>query len=333
MIKTEFSRVNDLFLTYPKGFYDANDNLISFYQKLIGIIPENIRQFIVVNNEDAGKEIKALYPKKNIVVILINGFKELWLRDIMGFNSGINKIYRPIYNPTYCNYVYTSYYLDLIKHQVSEIFEKSPGAEVIEIPIVLDGGNFVSNGKVGFITDKVIKDNKNISADIINKMLHKYLGVDIIIIPSNKNDKLSHADGYLNFLGENRICISEYPEIDFLSDDIEYLNKIRMVIGRSLEITTIYDRPLAEKVSGSGRNEFDKSKECLNSARGIFINFLILNNTIILPEYTIPNYKRKMIYNEVNKHILQNLGYNVISVNCDELAKLGGSLHCISFTN
>ena len=36
MIKTEFSRVNDLFLTYPKGFHDANDNLISFYQKLIG---------------------------------------------------------------------------------------------------------------------------------------------------------------------------------------------------------------------------------------------------------------------------------------------------------
>lgn len=106
-----------------------------------------------------------------------------------------------------------------------------------------------------------------------------------------------------------------------------------MVVEQSLEITTIYDRPLAEKVIGSGRNEFDKTKECLNSARGIFINFLILNNTIILPEYTIPNYKRKMIYNEVNKHILQNLGYNVISINCDELAKLGGSLHCISFTN
>ena len=251
----------------------------------------------------------------------------------MGFNTGINRIYRPIYNPTYCNYIYTSYYLDLIRNQVSEIFEKSIGAEVIEMPIILDGGNFASNGKIGFITDKVIKDNKNISKHI-NKMLFDYLGIEAIIIPSNKNDPLSHADGYLNFLTEKRICLSEYPEIGFLKDDIEYINQLkRIIVGKSLDITTIYDRPLAEKVIGSGRNEHDKTKECLNSARGIFINFLILNNTIILPEYTIPNYKRKMIYNEVNKHILQNLGYNVISINCDELAKLGGSLHCISFTN
>jgi hypothetical protein len=185
-----------------------------------------------------------------------------------------------------------------VRNQVLEIFEKSIGAEVIEMPIILDGGNFV------------------------------------IIVPSNKNDPLSHSDGYLNFLTENRICLSEYPTIDFLKDDIEYMNQLkRIVIEKSLEITTIYDRPIAEKLIGSGRNEHDKTKECLNSARGIFINFLILNNTIILPEYSIPNYNSKMIYNEVNKHILQNLGYNVIPINCDELAKLGGSLHCISFTN
>jgi agmatine/peptidylarginine deiminase len=333
MIKTEFSRVNDLFLTYPKGFHDANDNLISFYQKLIGLVPDNIRQFIIVNNEAAGAEIKTIYPKKNIEIIVIDSFKELWLRDIMGFNTGINRIYRPIYNPNYCNYIYTSYYLETISCQVNQIFEKSIGAEVVEMPLILDGGNFVSNGKIAFITDKVIKENKNISK-YISKMLYNYLGVETIIIPTNKHDNLAHADGYMNFLNEKRICLAEYPDIDFLKDDNEYLEQLRkLVIGKDLDIITIYDRPVAEKVKGSGKNEFDTSKDCLNSARGIFVNFLILNDTIILPEYTIPNYKRKMFYNGVNKQILKNLGYKVISINCDELASLGGSLHCISFTN
>jgi N-dimethylarginine dimethylaminohydrolase len=36
-------------------------------------------------------------------------------------------------------------------------------------------------------------------------------------------------------------------------------------------------------------------------------------------------------YNWMNKIWLESQGYIVLSINCDELAKFGGSLHCISF--
>ena len=135
-------------------------------------------------------------------------------------------------------------------------------------------------------------------------------------------------------MDKNKICLSQYPQIDFLKDDIIYLeNLMNTLKDNSLDIVSIYDRPVDEKVIGGGNSLNDKSKDCLNSARGIFVNFLILNKTIIMPEYTIPNYKRIGDYNAINRRILTDLGYDVISINCDDLAKQGGSLHCISFTN
>jgi agmatine/peptidylarginine deiminase len=333
MIKTEFSKVNDLFLAYPKGFEDISDKVVSFYQKLIGIIPNDIRQFIIVNNEPAGKEIKALYPKKNIEVIEVRNFNEIWLRDIMGFNTGINRIYRPIFKPDYYNEIYDQEYLDLIETQVKQIFMRSIGAEVVELPLILDGGNLITNGEIGFVTDKVIKQNPEM-AIYIGKILHDYLGIETIMVKSNKKDKLAHTDGYMNFLNKETLCISQYPDIDFLKDDRIYANELyKMAKSLDLKIIPIYDRPVAEKAVEGSEPLNSKPGNCLYSARGVFVNFLILNDTIILPEYTIPSYKKEMDYNAVNRQALTNMGYNVIMINCDDLARLGGSLHCISFTN
>ena len=199
-MKTEFSQVNDLFIPYPKGYKCTTDKLNLFFKELIGLIPNSIRQFIIVNNQDAGIEIETFYPQKNINIILVYGFNEMWLRDIMGFNGGLNFIFKPIYKPDYCNYIYTDTYLEQINNQVRQIFKKSINPEIIDIPLIIDGGNFVTNGTVAFMTDKILKDNLS-NSDDIKKILSQYLGVNVIFIESNKNDKLAHSDGYLNFFG------------------------------------------------------------------------------------------------------------------------------------
>ena len=186
---------------------------------------------------------------------------------------------------------------------------------------------------LGFFCDKIYKQNKDLGKNVKN-IIRNYLGIEPIIIESNKHDKLAHSDGVLAFLNEKSICLSEYPEISFLKDDIKYLNGVHQKIkDHSLEVIKIFDRPIDEKVIGEGLTENDKSNNCLSSAQGIFVNFLILNDTIILPEYSIPSYKKAMDYNNVNKQTLINQGFNVITINCDNVASLGGSLRCISFTN
>jgi len=58
----------------------------------------------------------------------------------------------------------------------------------------------------------------------------------------------------------------------------------------------------------------------------------MLNDTIIMPVYKYEKVTDNK-YNEMNKKILSDLGFDVITINCDNLAKFGGGLHCISFTN
>lgn len=328
MIKAEYTKVSDLFLPYPKGF-DGYTSLAPFFKKLIGIVPDDIRQFIIVNNQNAADEIKNCYPAKNIQPLVIENFHEIWLRDIMGFNTGMNKIYQPIFRPDYCPYIYTGYYLDRINYSVSEIFEKSIGAELIKMPIILDGGNFVSNGKIAFVTDKIIKDNYGISKEPV-KRLSNYLGVEVLVIPSNKYDVLAHADGYLNFLNEDTICVAQYLDTNIFWQDRIYIRQLEYIAKKhSLNVVPIIDNPVAEKVIGGGKTFNDTSDTCLDSAQGIHTNFLILNDTIIFPEYS----NDEKAHSDINKHMLQRYRYNVESIDCDKLSKFGGVLHCVSFTN
>jgi agmatine/peptidylarginine deiminase len=332
VIKPDFAPVKDLFLAYPKGFKHYN-HLTTFYQNLIKIIPEEIQLFVIVNNIEAEGEILGIFPERKIKTVVIKNFDEIWLRDIMGFNTGINRIYKPKFKPTYCNYIYTEEKLEEIENQVREIFDKTIKAEVIEMPLCIDGGNLVTNGEIGFLTDKVIKDNPEVEK-YIQDILFNYLGIKAVIIEGSKYDVLGHIDGYLSFLDKQRICLSRYPEMDFLKKDIEALKNIEELVKKQgLEIINIFDRPVDEKVIGGGKTEADKSENCLGSARGIFVNHLVLNETIVLPEYTIPNYKKSMDYNRVNKKILEEQGFKVVTLNCDYLSKEGGGIHCITFTN
>lgn len=332
MIKTDYSKVKNLFLVYPKNFGTPYEELTSFYLKLYELIPDEIRLFIIVNNEEAGKEVKLHFPTKNIEIILIDGFDEIWLRDILGFSGGNNKIYKPHFKPDYCTYIYTESYLKKLNGQVHEIFEKSIQAEVIEVPLIIDGGSLVTNGEIAFVADKIFWRNRG--NENISQIISDYLRVKAIYIKTSPSDILCHTDGYLNFLNKDTICVSSYPDIKFLEDDRLYLKELREIIKtRNLKEIQFFDRPIAEKVNGGGLVEGDKSSTCMGSARGIYINYLILNDTVILPEYTIPSYKREFDYNSVNKNTLEGLGYKVKTINCDELAKWGGSIRCASFTN
>jgi agmatine/peptidylarginine deiminase len=90
----------------------------------------------------------------------------------------------------------------------------------------------------------------------------------------------------------------------------------------------MYDRPIYETAYCGCK----KNSACFYSARGNYINFLRINNLIILPEYTLATKKETDYYNKVNQEILERLGFEIKRINCDLLSKLGGVLHCISFT-
>ena len=73
----------------------------------------------------------------------------------------------------------------------------------------------------------------------------------------------------------------------------------------------------ASQIHGSGR---------------IYANYLQLNDTFILPQYTITKTDNETDYNSINNDIVSRFG-KVLTINCDDLGKFGGIPHCINFTD
>lgn len=146
----------------------------------------------------------------------------------------------------------------------------------------------VSNGKIGLITDKIYDLNKDKTKDEVKGIIREYLGIEPIVFPTFKFDSLGHSDGYVNFLSESTICVSKYPGKLFLKDEIKSLKGLENILKElGLEIIHIHDRPVAEVCK--------VGNEKIEGARGFYNNFIKLNDTVILPEFTLPTLKGLII--------------------------------------
>ncbi len=192
------------------------------------------------------------------------------------------------------------------------------------MPLILDGGNFINNSSIVFLTNKVIKDNPEIK---VLEMLSDYCGLSPIIINTNCHDSIAHTDGYMAFNNEQSIFLSQYPHKRSTISDVEYTQHlIYAAVTQDLEVIPIYDLPSIKK----GHCGCNKPAPCFYSAEGTYINFLRLNDTIILPEYSNCKSQGKDL-NVLNENILRGCGLKVLRINCDLLGSFGGSLHCISW--
>jgi agmatine/peptidylarginine deiminase len=315
-------KVTELFLVYPDNFPSWYSSLCSFYIELYALIPLDIKLNIIVNNKKAIEKLK-LKVQRPFTPILIEGFNEIWLRDFMGFP--VNKhVIKPIFNPCYFSKINTAEKLYQVKEFSNQALDQI-STKKKDLDLVWDGGNLISNGKIGFITDKIVSDNLDFSEVEILTKIEKTLKIKPIIVPTCINDTLGHTDGYMSFLTEDTICISMYLNNESLKHENEYLYRLREVAREeNLSIIDIQDRPTEEKCWVDG--------ESIESAKGCYINFLKLNNTIILPEFELSGSSPENPV-EANKEKLKGLGYNVKLIDCSELSALGGVLHCISWEN
>lgn len=328
---TDYSKVNNLLLAYPERFYNEYESLTTFYDNLIELIPNSIQLWVVSNNQSSIQKLKNKFHYKKINVVGIKGWDEIWLRDCIGFKKK-NQVIKPYYHPSYCESTlpyYSDYYYRLNK--LSKIIIKeciSP--DIKALPLKLDGGNFVNNSKIVLLTDKVLLDNRELSKSEIVTIVKDFTGLQAIILPKSKNDSVGHLDSCIAFLGEHKACISNYPSFPFLKEDIDLLYRIRVTLQEEkIEVVELQDRPVDETVICKC---YQKTKKpCFSTARGNYLNYLRLNDTIVLPEYTLPTVKETKYYNSINKEILESQGFEILSINCDHLSKKGGSLHCISY--
>lgn len=326
MIKADFSKCNYLFLAYPKGFLNEYESLVTFYDGLIEIIPNEIELIIIVNTKKAAKELRNKFRHKpNLNTIVINYFDEIWLRDCMGVVSD-DTIYNFNYSPNYCTLGKETKYYTYLNKLIKNIWSATFPYKLIDIPLNIDGGNFVHNTEKVFMTAKVNEDNPNKD---VGRVIKDYTGLDAIIVPRSCYDVIGHTDGYMALKDHSTLFLSEYPNLSYLKKDREYIQNLKNVaIENGFKVLPIFDKPTDEPIQCACKGQ--KTRSCMFSASGVYVNYIRLNNCIIMPEYIIPK-NSQIEYNWTNKKWLESLGFDVLTINCDQLAKYGGSLHCISF--
>jgi len=312
-IKTDYDQINELYLVYPKDVVekskpDAIDytHLTPFYNNLIKIIPPDIKLKLYVKSRAIAGEVTGL--RNNMEVMVNSQLTSIWIRDWSGFSTG-KKLFKPIFRP---QYYWGEYHLAEEINQAAFSLHSFMGVDLEELPLILDGGNFVANGEVAIITKRIFTDNRKLKQDEIETILKDKLDVQPIFIDEMKGEETGHADGFLAFLSKHDVAVSQYPD-EWDEKDRKYVDEqAELLKNKGFKIHRVMDYPQVEN----------------KKPDGLFVNFLRLNGAILMPTYTHVGLDETA----QNKEILKQFG-EVLTINCDDLAAMGGVLHCISFTN
>lgn len=250
------------------------------------------------------KNLIAILEKHHVNYSFIKGTKDIWCRDYMPIQTESGKLIQFRYEPSYLK----GEEWDSIRSDVREVCEKN-GLNPRFSDINLDGGNVLICDGRAIISDRIFAENPNYEKDSLVDELSKLLECEIIIIPAQNGDYTGHADGMVRFVNRNTI------------------------LGNSLESEFKYWRDGMQKVI----NQYDlkyidvpffeqKDRKHPDSAIGIYVNYLEVNNLIVVPVFGREEDKQAIdiIQKAFPDKIIETINYN-------DVAQEGGLLNCTTW--
>ena len=230
---------------------------------------------------------------------LLDGTRDIWVRDFMPVRTGSGKLVPFRYEPSYlwdCPELRTDFRRDIAPQL---------GLPVTYSHINLDGGNvvFSPSGVRVLISDRVFSENPEYPPVALVRELSELLEAEVIVLPSLKSDMTGHADGMARFLDDR---------------------------------TVLCNRPLSscgfeQKVKRSVRDygldavDFPFVPTGGVSAVGCYLNYLETERVVFLPVFGIEQDA------EAETSARQLFSKEIVPVNIREIAQQGGCLNCISW--
>jgi agmatine deiminase len=240
----------------------------------------------------------------NISYKLLPGTKDVWAVDYMPIQIDLNKFVRFVYNPTYLQ---TKKYLKTIS-DVDSICEQI-GIKTIKSNILLDGGNVTRTSDKVIMTDRIFAENPTYDRKQLIKELHDYFEVDkLFLVPEQPKDFTGHSDGMVRFIDEQTVIINDFKEEN---------EAFRRAFEIAIHNTGLNYSKIPYNLSHNANND---------QANGDYINYLQMENTVIIPTFGIKE------DDEVVKQFEQLFaGQTIAPIDANEIAKDGGILNCISW--
>jgi agmatine deiminase len=241
-----------------------------------------------------------------VPIEVIPGTADIWCRDYMPIQLDQDR---------FCQFVYAPDYLRGHEHLITlpDRCRLPFMLDCRQEPLILDGGNVVASRTKAILTEKVYKENPGIARHRLRDKLEQVFEVECIFIPKQAGDDVGHSDGVVRFIAESRVLVNDYSTVD-----PAYAERVRGVLEKKgLEVETL---PMFEEKGRRRRGEVE-------SAVGIYINYLRLGNVVVLPGYNRPEDQEAV---EGARKAMPSA--TVLQVPSRSLAKEGGVLNCISWT-
>jgi agmatine deiminase len=249
-------------------------------------------------------EFEAVLKKCGIAFQLLPHTKDIWAVDYMPIQVRLDKFVQFVYKPNYLQskkWVKTISDVDSICNSIK--------LNRIKSNIVLDGGNVIKSTDKVIMCDKIFLENPNYSRRQLSDKLRELFEVDkLYFIPQQPKDYTGHSDGMLRFLDNKTVIINDYSK-----EKPEFQRAFKIALDNAgLDYIEIPYNPYGNKT--------------YSQANGSYINFLQMQNTVIIPTFGIKE-------DEIAVRQFEQLfsGYQIATIDSNEVANNGGILNCITW--
>ena len=257
---------------------------------------------ILLSNElNEQKQLISSLKDNNIDFGFLKNTKDIWLRDFMPVKTRDGRYVSFRYEPSYHEKGEDRTKRTVYKRDL----ESEVGIRVEYSDINLDGGIVVMSPskKAAIISDRVFSENPERERENLIVKLERLLAAKVIIIPSLKSDMTGHADGMVRFVDETTVIGNRTP----------YKN------GHEQKIKKLLKRYGIEVI------DFPYFDSKGISAVGTYLNFLETDDTIFFPIFGHEMDEEAI---SAARSIFSKV---IVPVRCEDIAKEGGCLNCISW--
>ena len=250
-----------------------------------------------------------ILEKHHINYAFLKNTKDIWCRDYMPVQTPSGKLIQFRYEPSYLK---GNKEWEESRSDVEDVCKKNNiKAEISDIN--LDGGNVLICDGRAILSDRIFGENPEYDKDTLVKKLAQLLECEIIIIPSLRSkdeDFTGHADGMVRFINRNTIVgNNRAQEYKYWQDGIK-----KVLDTYNL---TYIDMPCVIN---------KKDPKHPDSAIGIYVNYLEVNDLIVVPEFGVKEDKEAVA-------VLQKAfpDKQIETINYNDVALEGGLLNCTTW--
>lgn len=260
------------------------------------------------------REIETKLKEEGVKPKWLDQTNDIWVRDYMPLQM----------NDTY--FIHYTYYPDYLMHSLEDrasitnpirLEQKlliCEGKVVVNLPLILDGGNAVITDHHVIMTEKVLAENcrdRYSNENAVSNQIRKKMKLEPLFIHWNKKEKYGHTDWLVRYLGgpTNMVIVATNEEMTM---------DVSISAIKKLSETQCYDV-----------REFKLDKPTVNS--WAYLNYVQVNNIVLMPTVADPTNdveakgKLSRLFREANQEV------KIITIDCQDLIKAGGALHCISW--